>query len=86
MNQVPLYTQAKLSVVEAIDRYNANAEFIDTISYTDVYLIWHCKTLQNWKACLSVDGCTPVFFEVTHNGNTGETYVDMYFKKHNYVM
>lgn len=47
-----------------------------------MYVVWFCKTLQNWKAlvsCPSIDE----YVEVTHNGDRNETYVDVYYKTKN---
>lgn len=49
----------------------------------DFYIVWFCKTLQNWKTMLSTDKASGVYFEVTYNGDKGETYIDVYFKKDN---
>lgn len=47
-----------------------------------MYVVWFCKTLQNWKAIVS--GRTiEEFIEVTHNGDRNETYVDVYCKTKN---
>lgn len=52
----------------------------------DLYVVWFSKTLQNWKALISTsvlnDG---LYFEVTHNGDKEETYVDIYKKSANHV-
>lgn len=57
--------------------YNANE-----ITPADMYVVWFCKTLQNWKAIIS--GRTiEEFIEVTHNGDRNETYVDVYYKTKN---
>ena len=57
--------------------YNANE-----ITPDDMYVVWFCKTLQNWKAIVS--GRTiEEFIEVTHNGERNETYVDVYYKTKN---
>ena len=50
----------------------------------DMYVVWFCKTLQNWKALVSTDLVKGVYFEVTHNGDKEETYVDVYKKEENY--
>lgn len=50
----------------------------------DVYIVWFCKTLQNWKALLSSDVVnTGIYFEVTFNGDKGELYLDFYEKSIN---
>ena len=49
----------------------------------EMYIVWFCKTLQNWKALVSTDVINGVYWEVTHNGDKNETYVDTYFKSSN---
>ena len=54
----------------------------------DMYVVWFCKTLQNWKALVSTDALDSDsiygnYVEVTHNGDKGETYCDVYKKKLN---
>jgi hypothetical protein len=50
----------------------------------DIYIVWFCKTLQNWKALLSTDVITTgVYFEVTYNGDKNEMYLDHYTKVYN---
>lgn len=53
-----------------------------TVAPEDMFIVWFCKTLQNWKAIVS--GRTiEEFIEVTHNGDRNETYVDVYCKTKN---
>ena len=52
----------------------------------DVYVVWFCKTLQNWKALVSTTLPDGKYYEVTHNGDTNETYVDVYVKLDNFVV
>ena len=49
----------------------------------EMYIVWFCKTLQNWKALVSTDVINGVYWEVTHNGDKNKTYVDTYFKSSN---
>jgi hypothetical protein len=46
----------------------------------EVYIVWFCKTLQNWKALVGTTLQDAMYFEVTHNGNKHETYIDCYKK------
>lgn len=46
----------------------------------DIYVVWFSKALQNWKAMISTDLLKGSYYEVTHNGNKNETYVDVYLK------
>lgn len=56
------------------------------IGLEDVYVVWSCKTLQNWKALLSTNVRDGVYYEITHNGDKNETYVDVYKKWENYAV
>ena len=49
----------------------------------DVFVVWFCKTLQNWKCLLSTTVRDGAYYEVTHNGDKNETYVDVYKKWEN---
>lgn len=46
----------------------------------DTYVVWFSKTLENWKALVSTTLPDGRYYEVTHNGRTGETYLDVYVK------
>lgn len=49
----------------------------------ELYIVWFCKTLQNWKALVSTDVASGLYWEVTYNGNKCEAYVDRYRKQFN---
>lgn len=61
--------------------YQYYAANIGDIEFDDVFVVWFCKTLQNWKAIVSTK--KGGFFELTHNGDEDETYLDYYIKKDN---
>lgn len=46
----------------------------------ELYVVWFCKTLQNWKALISTDVASGLYWEVTYNGNKKEAYIDRYKK------
>ena len=54
--------------------YNANK-----ITPEDMYIVWFCKTLQNWKALVS-GVYVKEYIEITYNGDRQEAYVDVYQK------
>ena len=64
------------------DYFNQHVDATDNIQITtdDVFIVWFCKTLQNWKALVSTTVPDGVYYEVTHNGDNGETYLDVYKK------
>lgn len=54
--------------------YNANK-----ITPEDMYIVWFCKTLQNWKALVS-GVYVKEYIEVTYSGDRQKAYVDVYQK------
>lgn len=77
--------QAKQIVV---DYFNSHVDKSDNtvITKDDVYVVWFCKTLQNWKALLSTNVADGMYYEITHNGDKNETYVDVYKKWENFCV
>lgn len=68
---------------ELVVRYfNEQSERTDNFKLTkdDVFVVWFCKTLQNWKALVSTTVSDGMYYEVTHNGDKNETYLDAYKK------
>lgn len=51
-----------------------------------LYIVWKCKTLQNWKYLISSDLPDGIYYEVTYNGDKHEWYLDAYKKIHNEVI
>lgn len=47
------------------------------------YIVWKCKTLQNWKYLLSTDLHDGMYYELTYNGDKNEWYLDVYKKLEN---
>ena len=68
-----------------MDYFNAHVDKTDKkqITMDDVFVVWFCKTLQNWKCLVSTTVSDGMDYEVTHNGDKGETYVDVYKKWEN---
>lgn len=58
----------------------------DKIDTEDVYVVWFCKTLQNWKALLSTTVDDGRYYEATYNGDKGELYLDVYVKHDNVII
>lgn len=56
------------------------------ITVDDVYIVWSCKSLQNWKALVSTTLPDGMYYEITHNGDKQETYIDAYKKWENFVV
>lgn len=56
------------------------------LTIDDVFVVWFAKTLQNWKCLVSMTVSDGMYYEVTHNGDKNETYVDVYKKWENYCV
>ena len=80
MNNEAMMNRAKQLVV---DYFNAHVDVTDgkkLVTMEDVFIVWFSKTLQNWKALVSTTVSDGMYYEITHNGDKGETYVDVYKK------
>lgn len=51
-----------------------------------VYIVWKCKTLQNWKYLISTTLYDGMYYELTYNGDSKEWYLDAYKKFENKVI
>lgn len=49
----------------------------------DIYVVWSCKTLQNNKALFGTTLPDGMYYELTHNGDKEELYLDAYKKFEN---
>jgi hypothetical protein len=76
-------------VWNVFDHIKARLEKTDTdlvsISFApaDVYIVWFCFTLGNYKALVSTSLPDGRYYEVTYNANKGEMYIDTYVKVDN---
>lgn len=58
----------------------------DNIPVFDTYIVWKCKTLQNWKYLISSTLYDGMYYELTYNGDAKEWYLDAYKKFENKVI
>lgn len=66
-------------IIEHLDKSDIILDF-------DVYIVWKCKTLQNWKYLLSSTLLDGMYYELTYNGDKEEWYLDAYKKFENRVI
>lgn len=52
----------------------------------EIYIVWKCKTLQNWKYLISSTLYDGMYYELTYNGDAKEWYLDAYKKFENKVI
>lgn len=63
-------------ILQHLDKSDETPEF-------DVFTVWKCKTLQNWKFLISSILFDGMYYEVTYNGDKNEFYLDAYKKFEN---
>lgn len=63
-------------IAEHLDKSDVTPEF-------EVYFVWKCKALQNWKYLLSSTLFDGMYYELTYNGDKKEWYLDAYKKFEN---
>lgn len=73
-------TRAALIVADYIKEHLDES---DPDPYFEVYIVWKCKTLQNWKYLISSTLYDGMYYEVTYNGDKDEWYLDAYKKFEN---
>lgn len=69
---------AKQLVAEKYNRDIRDIGLDPLLRVEELRVVWFAKTLQNWKAILVTTRRDSFLFELTHNGDTQETYVQKY--------
>lgn len=85
MNLNPETTRMKWAKKLVEDYIESHLEKTDPRPEYEIYTVWFCKTLQNWKALVSTTLPDGMYYEITYNGDSRETYLDAYKKFHNVV-
>lgn len=73
---------AKKAVMKWYNEHNAPSR----IGMEDVYIVWFCKTLQNWKALAGTHHGDGMYYEITFDGDKDAAYIDAYKKWQNVHM
>ena len=63
-------------IKEHLDKSDKTPEF-------EVYIVWKCKILQNWKYLLSSTLPDGMYYELTYDGDKNRWYLDAYKKFEN---
>lgn len=71
-------------IIKLIKDYVVNhLDKSDEIPEFEVYIVWKCKVLQNWKYLASTTLPDGMYYELTYNGDKKEWYLDAYKKFEN---
>lgn len=52
----------------------------DPVPEMNIFIVWKCKILKNWKFLLSTSLFDGMYYELTYNGTNREWYLDAYKK------
>ncbi len=63
-------------VLEHLDKSEETPNF-------EIYIVWKCKILQNWKYLLSTTLPDGMYYELTYDGDNKRWYLDAYKKFEN---
>lgn len=69
-----------------VDYISEHLNKSDKVPQFEVYIVWMCKALQNWKFLISSTLADGMYYELTYNGNKDEWYLDAYKKFENRVI
>lgn len=83
MSDIEFTEKAKSEVQKYVEEH---LDCTDKAPVFDVYTVWICKTLKNWKTLISTSIPDGMYYEVTYNGENGEMYLDAYKKWENRVI
>jgi len=82
MTDVKFIELVKKSVASYVNQHLDKTDNIE-FDENNVYIVWYCKTLQNWKALASTTLPDGMYYECTLNGDKNEMYFDAYKKFEN---
>ena len=72
-----------LARIEVSEYVLAHLDKSEEIPDFEVFVVWSCKTLQNYKALISTSLADGMYYEINYNGDKNELYFDAYKKFEN---
>ena len=84
ISYVPVDNKMEMDAIGIVAGYiNEHLDKSDGEVYFEAYVVWKCKTLQNWKFLISSSLHDGMYYELTYNGDKDEWYLDAYKKFEN---
>ena len=75
----------QLAITSVMKYWNSNEELVEkfgSVTHTDIYVVWQCKAIENFKALLGVDrDGDGLYFEFTYHDKMNRCYLDVYHKE-----
>lgn len=68
----------KQHVINGLDK--SDKDYDKYASELEVYVVWKCKVLKNWKYIISTNLPDGMYYKLTFNGEKEEWYFDAYKK------
>lgn len=84
MDKVLTFDERAVQIVE--EYVEAHLDKTDVAPVYGIYIVWKCKTLQNYKYLISTSLPDGMYYELTYNGDKSEWYLDAYKKFENKVI
>ncbi len=83
MTDVKFFALVKSTVADYFNERKDATDKNGDITPDEVFIVWYCKALQNWKALASTTVPDGMYYEITLNEDKGEIYLDAYKKWEN---
>lgn len=81
---MPQNESMELKAIRLVREYiQEHIDKTDKVPVFDVFTVWKCKALQNWKFLISSTLPDGMYYELTYNGDKYEWYLDAYKKFEN---
>ena len=80
MNDLHFIQNVRKLVADYTNEHSDPTDILELISPEDVYVVWWCKTLQNYKALASTPRHDGMYYEITYDGDKNKIYFVAYKK------
>lgn len=75
---------AKIRVLNFFNDFRL--ENVPELKLEALYIVWFSQNQKNWKAVVKTYLPDDIYYEVTYNSESEETYLDVYTKMYNFVI
>lgn len=84
LSNVLINNEMEMEAISIVASYiKAHLDVTDPDPVFDIYTVWKCKILQNYKFLISSSLPDGMYYEMTYNGDKNDWYLDAYKKFEN---